>query len=45
MEFVANFMTTEVDPAVSARQRETEGWQMVGFADHIFSSARTYPHI
>lgn len=45
MEFVANFMTTEVDPAVWARRRETEGWQVVGCADHIFSSARTYPHV
>lgn len=45
MEFVANFMTTTVDPASWARRRESEGWHVIGCADHIFSSARTYPHV
>lgn len=45
MEFVANFMTTTVDPAAWARRRESEGWHVIACADHIFSSARTYPHV
>ena len=45
MDFVANFMSTEHDPAAWARTREGEGWPVLGCADHFWSGRRTFPHV
>lgn len=45
MEFVANFMTADVEPRDWARRREAEGWTLLGCADHFFTSDRPYPHL
>jgi alkanesulfonate monooxygenase SsuD/methylene tetrahydromethanopterin reductase-like flavin-dependent oxidoreductase (luciferase family) len=45
MEFIANFMTVDIDPMDWATEREAEGWQVLGCADHFWSGARTYPHV
>ena len=44
MEFIANFMTSDLDPADWARTREAEGWQVLGVADHFWSGVRPFPH-
>ena len=44
MEFIANFMTVDVDAADWARAREAEGWQVLGVADHFWTGARPFPH-
>jgi hypothetical protein len=44
MEFIANLMTAEEDPVAWARTRESEGWQVLGCADHFFSTNKAYPH-
>jgi hypothetical protein len=45
MDFIANFMSTDQDALDWARQRETEGWQVLGCADHFWSGVRSYPHV
>ena len=45
MEYVANLLDCDVDPAAWARRREDEGWDVVGCADHLFSPRRVYPHL
>ena len=45
MEYVANLLNCDVDPAAWARQREDEGWDVLGCADHLFSPRRAYPHL
>jgi len=45
MEYIANFMTTELDPAAWARTREAEGWDVLGCADHLWTDRRSYPHV
>lgn len=45
MEFIANFMTVDVDPMSWAADREAEGWQVLGCADHFWSGTRAYPHV
>lgn len=45
MEYIANFMTCDYDPAAWARTREAEGWQVLGCADHVWTDRRTYPHV
>jgi alkanesulfonate monooxygenase SsuD/methylene tetrahydromethanopterin reductase-like flavin-dependent oxidoreductase (luciferase family) len=46
MEFAANFMSGDISPAVWARRREEEGWDVLGCADHFFSVRRgAYPHV
>ncbi len=45
MELIANFMTTEADPVGWARSRESEGWQVLGCADHFWSGDRAFPHV
>jgi alkanesulfonate monooxygenase SsuD/methylene tetrahydromethanopterin reductase-like flavin-dependent oxidoreductase (luciferase family) len=46
MEFAANFMSGDLSPAAWARQREDEGWDVLGCADHFFSMRRgAYPHL
>ena len=45
MEYVANLLNGDVDPAAWARQREDEGWDVLGCADHLFSPRRAYPHL
>jgi alkanesulfonate monooxygenase SsuD/methylene tetrahydromethanopterin reductase-like flavin-dependent oxidoreductase (luciferase family) len=45
VEYVANLLGCDVDPAAWARQREDEGWDVLGCADHIFSPHRAYPHL
>ena len=45
MEYVANFMTADADPAAWARAREREGWQVLGCADHLWTGSRAYPHV
>ena len=46
MEFAANFMSGDLSPAVWARRREEEGWDVLGCADHFFSVRRgAYPHV
>jgi len=44
VEFIANFMTVDLDPATWARQREAEGWHVLGCADHLWSGTRPFPH-
>ena len=45
MEFIANLMTAEENPVDWARTREAEGWQVLGCADHFFSTNKAYPHV
>jgi len=45
VEYVANLLDCDVDPAAWARRREDEGWDVVGCADHLFSPRRVYPHL
>ena len=45
MEYVANLLHCDVDPAAWARQREDEGWDVLACADHLFSPRRPYPHL
>lgn len=45
MEYVANLLNCDVDPAAWARRREDEGWEVLGCADHLFSPRRAYPHL
>lgn len=45
MEFVANFMSVGLDPVDWARRRESEGWQVLGVADHFWSGGRAFPHL
>ena len=45
MEFIANLMDAELDPVEWARLRESEGWHVLGCADHFFSPTKTYPHV
>lgn len=45
MEYVANFMSCDQDPAAWARAREAEGWQVLGCADHLWSGRRPFPHV
>ena len=45
MDFIANFMTCDHDPVVWARQREAEGWGVLGCADHLWSGTRPFPHV
>lgn len=45
MDFVANFMSCDRDPVTWARDREQEGWQVLGCADHFNTGARPYPHV
>lgn len=45
MEFVANFMSTEIDPVVWSQEREAEGWDVLGCADHLWSGVRAFPHV
>lgn len=45
MELIANFMSTEIDPGSWARQREDEGWHVLGCADHFWSGDRAFPHV
>src|SRR3712207_3396712 len=45
MEFLANLMSCDENPAAWARQREIEGWDVLGCADHLFTPARPYPHV
>jgi alkanesulfonate monooxygenase SsuD/methylene tetrahydromethanopterin reductase-like flavin-dependent oxidoreductase (luciferase family) len=44
VEYIANFMSAAVDPMAWAREREAEGWQVLGCADHFWSSTRPFPH-
>jgi alkanesulfonate monooxygenase SsuD/methylene tetrahydromethanopterin reductase-like flavin-dependent oxidoreductase (luciferase family) len=45
VEFIANFMTTELDPLAWAKRREGQGWHVLGCADHFWSGARPFPHV
>lgn len=45
MEFIANFMSVEHDPRVWAATRESEGWHVLGCADHFWSGGRAFPHV
>lgn len=45
MEFIANFMSCDHDPVAWSRARESEGWQVLGCADHLWSAARPFPHV
>jgi alkanesulfonate monooxygenase SsuD/methylene tetrahydromethanopterin reductase-like flavin-dependent oxidoreductase (luciferase family) len=45
VEFVASFMTADVPAAGWAQRRESEGWHVLGCADHFFSPRRAYPHL
>jgi len=44
VEFIANYMTVDLDPATWAATREAEGWQVLGCADHFWSGNRPFPH-
>jgi alkanesulfonate monooxygenase SsuD/methylene tetrahydromethanopterin reductase-like flavin-dependent oxidoreductase (luciferase family) len=45
MDFVANFMSADQDPIAWSQTRESEGWQVLGCADHFWSANRTFPHL
>jgi alkanesulfonate monooxygenase SsuD/methylene tetrahydromethanopterin reductase-like flavin-dependent oxidoreductase (luciferase family) len=45
VEYVANLLNGDIDPAAWARRREDEGWPVLGCADHLFSPRRAYPHL
>jgi alkanesulfonate monooxygenase SsuD/methylene tetrahydromethanopterin reductase-like flavin-dependent oxidoreductase (luciferase family) len=45
MTLVANFMSVDANPATWARDREAEGYDIVGVADHLWSSTRLFPHV
>jgi hypothetical protein len=45
MTLVANFMSVDANPATWARDREAEGYDVVGVADHLWSSTRLFPHV
>jgi hypothetical protein len=45
VEYIVNFMTTELDPATWAKEREAEGWHVLGCADHLWSGDRAFPHV
>jgi Luciferase-like monooxygenase len=45
VDFIANFMNCDIDPGEWARQRESEGWPILGCADHLWSSSRPYPNL
>ena len=45
MEFIANFMNCDQDPVAWSRSRESEGWQVLGCADHLWSGTRPFPHV
>lgn len=45
MDFIANFMNSDQDPAGWSRTREAEGWQVLGCADHFWSADRKFPHL
>lgn len=38
-------MTCDASPAAWARQREDEGWHVLGCADHFWSTDRPFPHV
>jgi len=38
-------MDAELDPVEWAQLRESEGWHVLGCADHFFSPTKTYPHV
>jgi hypothetical protein len=45
VEYIANFMSCDSDPIAWASEREAEGWDVLGCADHLWSSARPFPHM
>ena len=45
LQFEANFMSCDADPATWAREREAEGWDVLGCADHLWSGVRPFPHV
>ena len=45
MDFIANFMNSDQDPIAWSRTRESEGWQVLGCADHFWSGQHTFPHL
>lgn len=45
MDFIANFMNADRDPIAWSQNREAEGWQVLGCADHFWSANRTFPHL
>jgi alkanesulfonate monooxygenase SsuD/methylene tetrahydromethanopterin reductase-like flavin-dependent oxidoreductase (luciferase family) len=45
MEFIANFMSCDHDPVLWSQQRESEGWHVLGCADHFWSGDRAFPHV
>lgn len=44
MRYVANLMDAALDPVAWARQRESQGWDILSVADHFFTPTRTFPH-
>jgi alkanesulfonate monooxygenase SsuD/methylene tetrahydromethanopterin reductase-like flavin-dependent oxidoreductase (luciferase family) len=45
MTLIANFMSVDAAPGAWAREREAEGWDVIGVADHLYSSTRLFPHV
>jgi len=45
MDYIANFMSANVDARRWAQAREHEGWDALGCADHFFTESRNYPHL
>lgn len=45
LALVANFMSADTDPATWAREREAEGYDVLGVADHLWSATRLFPHV
>ena len=45
VKFTVNLLEADVDPRAWARRRESEGWNALSVADHLFTSNRPYPHV
>jgi alkanesulfonate monooxygenase SsuD/methylene tetrahydromethanopterin reductase-like flavin-dependent oxidoreductase (luciferase family) len=44
LEYCINLMDATADPVAWAREREAEGWDVIGVADHI-NTGGVYPHL
>ena len=45
VRFVVNYLDAGIDPREWARRRESEGWDAISVADHVFTAHRPYPHV
>ncbi len=45
VRYTVNLLEADVDPREWAQRRESEGWDALSVADHVFTSSRPYPHV